>query len=65
MSTSFLLAAAAAAWKCSGTADDLPWLALFGVLLAKAGVEERALLQRFPDYLGFRRRTTRFVPWLA
>lgn len=65
MYTSVLLAAAAAAWKSCGAADVLLWLALFGVLLAKAGIEERALLRRFPDYQGYRQRTTRFVPWLA
>lgn len=65
MYTSVLLAAAAAAWKSFETADALLWLALLGVLLAKATIEERALVRRFPDYQGYRARTTRFVPWLV
>ncbi|HVH31661.1 MAG TPA: isoprenylcysteine carboxylmethyltransferase family protein [bacterium] len=31
---------------------------------AKASREERYLLDRFPDYEGYRRRTWRFVPWV-
>lgn len=64
MYTSVLLAAAAAAWKSFQTADTLLWLALLGVLVAKAAIEERALVRRFPDYLDYRARTTRFIPWL-
>ena len=65
MYTSVLLAAAAAAWNSFETADTLLWLALLGVLLAKATIEERALVRRFPDYQDYRVRTTRFVPWLV
>ncbi len=65
MYTSVLLAAAAAAWKSFETADALLWLALLGVLLAKAAIEERALMRRFPSYQDYRVRTTRFLPWLA
>ena len=65
MYTSVLLAAAAAAWKSFETADTVLWLALLGVLLAKATIEERALMRRFPDYQDYRMRTTRFVPWLV
>lgn len=65
MYTSVLLAAAAAAWKSFETADALLWVALLGVLLAKATIEERALMRRFPDYQAYRVQTTRFVPWLA
>ncbi len=65
MYASVLLAAAAATWKAFETADALLWLALLGVLLAKAAIEERALLRRFPDYQDYRVRTTRFVPWLV
>ena len=38
---------------------------LLGVLLAKATIEERALVRRFPGYQDYRVRTTRFVPWLV
>lgn len=65
MYTSVLLAAAAAAWQSSETADALFWLALLGVLLAKATIEERALVLRFPDYQDYRARTKRFIPWLV
>jgi protein-S-isoprenylcysteine O-methyltransferase Ste14 len=65
MSTSVFLAAAALAWKSSETVDMLLWLALSGVLLAKAPIEERALMRRYPGYQDYRMRTTRFIPWLA
>lgn len=65
MYTSVLLAAAAAAWQSFETADAMVWLALLGVLMAKATIEERALVRRFPDYQDYRVRTTRFVPWLV
>lgn len=65
MYTSVILAAAAAAWKSFETADTLLWLALLGVLLAKAAIEERALLRRFLHCQDHRVRTTRFVPWLV
>lgn len=32
--------------------------------VAKASREERYLLERFPDYESYRRRTWRFVPWV-
>lgn len=31
---------------------------------AKARLEERLLLAKFPEYATYRRRTKRFVPWL-
>lgn len=65
MYTSVLLAAAAAARQSFEPADALLWLALLGVLLAKAAIEERALVRRFSDYQDYRVRTTRFVPWLV
>lgn len=40
------------------------WLALLAVLLMKAQREERYLLQRFPDYEAYRRRTWRLLPGL-
>ena len=65
MYTSVLLAAAAAAWNSFETVDALLWVALLGVLLGKAAIEERALVRRFPDYQDYRLRTTRLVPWLV
>lgn len=65
MYTSVLLAAAGAALKSFKPADALLWLALLGVLLQKAAIEERALVRKFPDYQDYRVRTTRFVPWLV
>jgi protein-S-isoprenylcysteine O-methyltransferase Ste14 len=65
MYTSVLMAAAAAALKSHRVVDLGLWLALLAVLLAKAGLEERALMIRFPDYQDYRSRTTRFLPWLV
>lgn len=42
----------------------LLWIALSVVLLIKAGIEERLLLEQFPGYSDYRRRTKRFVPFL-
>lgn len=41
------------------------WLALVGVLIAKSRIEERLLLELYPAYARYRRRTGRFVPKLA
>ena len=38
------------------------WLALFGVLLAKARREERLLAQQFSEYAAYRAHTRRFLP---
>lgn len=64
MYTSVLLAAAAAGWKSFDTPGLLLWLALLGVLLAKAILEEQALVRRFSAYAAYRTRTTRFLPWM-
>jgi protein-S-isoprenylcysteine O-methyltransferase Ste14 len=65
MYTSVLMAAAAAAVKSHEIADGGLWVALLIVLLVKAGIEERALMIRFPDYQDYKSRTTRFLPWLV
>lgn len=65
MYTSVLMVAAAAALKSHHVVDAGLWVALLAVLLAKSGMEERALVHRFPDYPGYKARTTRFVPWLV
>ena len=64
MYTSVLLGAAGAAWMSHQVLDAVLWLGLMAVLVVKAGLEERALVLRFPSYQAYRLRTTRFVPWL-
>ena len=65
MYTSVLLAAAGAAVMSHQSLDVLLWLALLAVLVAKAGIEERALMVRYPSYQDYKTRTTRFLPWLV
>jgi len=65
MYSSVLMAAAAAAVKSHQAVDAGLWLALLAVLLVKAGIEERALALRFPDYQSYKSRTTKFLPWLV
>ena len=48
---------AAWAWLCVA--------ALVAVLVAKATLEERALLEVHPDYGAYRARTRRFLPWVV
>ncbi len=50
------LIGAAWAWLCVA--------ALVAVLVAKATLEERALLDVHPDYGAYRARTKRFLPWV-
>lgn len=64
MYTAVLLAAAALASVSHQFIDALIWSGLLGVLLAKASIEERALLVRFPAYQGYRSHTKRFLPGL-
>jgi protein-S-isoprenylcysteine O-methyltransferase Ste14 len=58
-----LLAAGASAWLLNLTGAVL-WLALLGVLIAKAHLEELWLVQRYPEYALYRQRTWRLVPWI-
>jgi protein-S-isoprenylcysteine O-methyltransferase Ste14 len=62
MYTSVLMAAAAAAVKSHQSVDAGLWLALLAVLLVKAGIEERALMIRFPEYQAYKARTKKFLP---
>lgn len=62
MYTSVLMAAAAAALKSHQSADAGLWLALLAVLWVKSGIEERALIIRFPDYQAYKVRTRKFLP---
>jgi protein-S-isoprenylcysteine O-methyltransferase Ste14 len=65
MYTSVLLGAAGAAVMSHQVLDVLLWFALLVVLAAKALIEERALLLRFPGYQDYKTQTTRFVPWVV
>lgn len=65
MYTAVLTAAAAAGVMANQVVDAGLWVALLAVLMAKAGIEERALIVRFPDYQGYQSRTTRLLPWLV
>jgi len=56
------MAAAAAAMKSHQSVDAGLWVALLTVLLVKAGIEERALMIRFPDYQAYKARTRKFLP---
>lgn len=55
-----LLAAVASAWLANLNGVVL-WLALLAVLIAKASLEERWLVQRYPDYQAYRKGTWRLV----
>lgn len=63
MYTSVLTAAAAAAATSRGVFDAVLWLALLAVLWLKSGIEETALLVRFPGYRDYMTRTRRLLPW--
>lgn len=65
MYTSVLMAAAAASVMASQVVDAGLWIALLAVLMVKAGIEERALMIRFPEYQDYKSRTTRLLPWLV
>lgn len=56
-----LLAAGAATWV-STVVGWASWVLLLAVLVAKARLEESWLLQRFPGYADYRRRTWWLVP---
>jgi protein-S-isoprenylcysteine O-methyltransferase Ste14 len=62
MYTSVLMVAAAAAVESEQIADAGLWLALLAVLWVKSGIEERALMIRFPDYQAYKARTNKFLP---
>lgn len=56
-----LLAASASAWLMN-LMGAVVWLALLGVLIAKAHLEERWLVERYPHYAEYQRGTWRLVP---
>jgi len=62
MYSALLLAGGAAAWTAGGGVAWASLAALAAVLAAKAGVEERAMVQAHPGYRDYQQRTKRFVP---
>ena len=44
---------------------EVPAPVIAAVLLLKAGVEERAMIERHPGYRDYQRGTKRFVPWVG
>lgn len=60
-STVLLAAAALACVSAQGLAWGV-WLALFGVLLAKATLEEQCLREHYSQYAAYCRQCKRFVP---
>ncbi|MHB8570824.1 MAG: methyltransferase family protein, partial [Metallibacterium sp.] len=64
MYVTVLLGAAGWALCAGGSGRALIVLALLLVLNAKAALEERLLLARWPEYAAYRARTRRFVPGL-
>jgi protein-S-isoprenylcysteine O-methyltransferase Ste14 len=59
-----LLLAAGGCLAYAGTWRWVVWLALAGVLHAKATIEERALTARHPSYADYSRRTKRIIPFV-
>lgn len=64
MYTAVLLLAAALALVAAQVLAWLIWVALFGVLLTKARLEEDWLCEQHPLYASYRQHNKRFVPWL-
>jgi protein-S-isoprenylcysteine O-methyltransferase Ste14 len=62
MYSTVLLAAAALATVPANWLAGLLWLALLVTLLLKAKLEERWLLEKFPEYAQYSRRCKRFFP---
>lgn len=58
-----LLAAGASAWLGSALGWGL-LLALLGVLVGKANLEERWLMQRYTAYAEYQKHTWRLLPWV-
>ena len=64
MYTAVMLLGAALAWGLASPVAWLLWALLFGVLLTKALLEERWMLQAHPAYAAYRAGTRRFIPYL-
>lgn len=64
MYSTVLLGAAALACVDGSSGAWLLWVLLFGVLLAKASLEERWLREHHSGYADYCRRCKRLVPWV-
>ena len=64
MYSTVLLLAAGLACVASLALAWLVWVGLFGILLAKALLEERWLCECHPHYASYCLRSKRFIPWL-
>jgi protein-S-isoprenylcysteine O-methyltransferase Ste14 len=53
-----------AQWRAADAARAALWLLLALVLHIKAGVEERELRAKYPQYADYERRTKRIVPFV-
>ncbi len=62
MYTSLLLGMAAVAVAAADLPRLAAWVALLLVLQGKSSLEERLLLQRWPQYAAYRARTWKFIP---
>ena len=64
MYSAVLLGAAAMAWISPPLAAWLAWGALLAVLLGKAAIEERWMMDAHPQYAPYRQHSWRLVPGL-
>ncbi len=62
MYTSLLLLMAAVAVAAADLPRLAAWVALLLVLQGKSSLEERLLMQRWPEYAAYRARTWKFIP---
>jgi protein-S-isoprenylcysteine O-methyltransferase Ste14 len=60
--TGVLVLAAGIAVRGGSVLHLIAWTMLVAVIAAKARLEERLLVQRFPDYAAYMAATNRFVP---
>lgn len=65
MYTAVMACGWAAAWASSTSLAWLAWVALVLVLVVKAVLEERWMLQAHPGYAAYRQGTRWFLPWVA
>jgi protein-S-isoprenylcysteine O-methyltransferase Ste14 len=65
MYTAVIACAAACAWAAASPWAWLAVAALVAVLVVKAQVEERWMLQQHPGYADYGARTRRFLPFIV
>ncbi len=58
-----LLAALMVAWANEGLLALFCWLGLIAVLWVKSGLEEKSLVEKYPEYEDFKRSTPRWIPF--